>query len=81
MVNFGKSLIDPMQARGEFRWYPNRYDESETHDRVVAMIREGKLDARHWLNLDSPFPLNRINDAFEALKQRKLIKALIRVAD
>jgi len=76
--DFGKSLIDPMQAPGEFRWYPNRYDESETHDRVVAMIRS---DARHWLNLDSPFPLDRINDAFDALKQRKLIKALIRVAD
>lgn len=79
--DFGKSLIEPMQARGEFRWYPNRYDEAETHDRVIAMIRNGQLDARHWLNLDSPFPLDRINDAFDQLKQRKLIKALIRVAE
>jgi hypothetical protein len=43
-------------------------------------MREGKLDARHWLNMDAPFALDDIEDAFAALRERRLIKALIRVS-
>jgi len=79
--DFGKSTINPISARGTFRYFAGGYDESEVHEQVVAHMRAGRLDARHWLNLDHPYPLADINDAFAALRQRTQLKAVIRVHD
>jgi 2-desacetyl-2-hydroxyethyl bacteriochlorophyllide A dehydrogenase len=72
--------INPWRARGSFTFYNDGYDEAETHRQVVAFMREGKLNAAHWLNLDNPFPLDNIHDAFEALRSRRLTKALIKLS-
>ena len=32
-----------------------------------------------WLDLEHPFPLSEIHDAFEAVKSRKVVKALIQL--
>jgi threonine dehydrogenase-like Zn-dependent dehydrogenase len=72
--------INPWKARGSFTFYNGGYDEAETHERVIAFMREGKLDARHWLNIDEPFPLDNIHDAFEALRSRRLVKALVKLS-
>ena len=72
--------INPGRVRGGFTFYNGGYDEAETHQRVVEMVLQGKLDARNWLNLDSPFPLEKIGAAFQALERRELVKALIRIA-
>lgn len=77
--DFDKCTLNPLQARGAFRFHPNRYDEAEVHDRVVDLMRSGRLDARHWLNLDTPYPLDAIGEAFEALRQRRHIKAVVRI--
>ena len=50
------------------------------HHQIVAFIRDGKLDARHWLNLDDPFELENIHDAFEVLRSRRLMKALVKLS-
>lgn len=76
---FHEQQISPGRVRGGFTYYNGGYDEAETHQRVVEMALQGKLDARHWLNLDSPFPLADITEAFAALERRELVKALIRV--
>lgn len=72
-------VLHPLQARGSFRFYNGGYDEAETHEQIVAAMREGKLQARHWLNLDAPFDLENIGAAFEALEKRELVKALVRL--
>ena len=77
---FWKQEINPGRVRGGFTFYNGGYDEAETHQRVVEMVLQGKLDARNWLNLDSPFPLEKIGAAFQALERRELVKALIRIA-
>ncbi len=79
VVDFGKCTLNPLGARGTFRYYHGHYDEAEVHEQVVQHMRAGRLDARHWLNLDSPYPLDHIADAFAALKQRKHVKALVRL--
>jgi threonine dehydrogenase-like Zn-dependent dehydrogenase len=76
---FREQQINPGRARGGFTYYNGGYDESETHQRVVEMVLQGRLDARHWLNLDTPYPLDDIAEAFAALDRRELVKALIRV--
>jgi threonine dehydrogenase-like Zn-dependent dehydrogenase len=71
--------IDPRRAPGSFTYYNENYDEAETHDRVIAHMRDGSLDARPWLDLGHAYPLDDIVQAFEALAQRKHVKALIQL--
>jgi threonine dehydrogenase-like Zn-dependent dehydrogenase len=77
--DYGKCSINPSNARGSFTYLNRGYEEAETHDEVIEFIRQGKLDAGDWLNLDSPYPLERISDAFEAVWQRKVVKALVKL--
>ena len=72
--------INPLRAKGTFTIYGGGYDEAETHDEVVRRMADGTLDAKRWLNLNSPFELEQITDAFEAIRNRRLIKALIRLS-
>jgi D-arabinose 1-dehydrogenase-like Zn-dependent alcohol dehydrogenase len=76
---FGSPLLSPSKARGSFTFLNRGYDESETHEEIVAFIRQGKLDAANWLNMDTPYPLANIADAFKAVGERKHVKALIKL--
>jgi L-iditol 2-dehydrogenase len=71
--------INPGRVRGGFIFYNGGYDEAETHQHVVEMVLQGKLNACHWLNLANPYPLDDIAAAFSALERRELVKALIRI--
>ena len=66
-------------ARGSFRYYNNGYDEAEAHDEVVSLIREGKLEAGAFMDIDNPYPLEDINAAYEDIRKRRIIKALIKI--
>jgi D-arabinose 1-dehydrogenase-like Zn-dependent alcohol dehydrogenase len=72
--------INPEAAPGSFTFAKNGYDEAETHQQVIDFVRLGKLDAGAWLNLQSPFPLDRINDAFAALERREMVKAVVKLS-
>jgi L-iditol 2-dehydrogenase/alcohol dehydrogenase len=69
--------IHPGRARGSFTVYNAGYSEGESHDDIVRLMREKKLEARHWLNVDAPFALDDIAQAFDDLSARRLVKALI----
>ncbi|MGC9469365.1 MAG: zinc-binding dehydrogenase [Anaerolineae bacterium] len=69
--------IQPHRAPGSFQFYNGGYDESETHHQVIERIREGRLDASIWLDLDEVYPLDDIHAAFDAVERRRFIKALI----
>jgi threonine dehydrogenase-like Zn-dependent dehydrogenase len=77
--DFGECTINPLGSRGTFTFYNGGYDEAETHERVMDLIGRGRLDASVWLDLDSPWPLDGINDALDAVRARKVVKALIRI--
>lgn len=49
---------------------------AEQNRRVVSWIREGKLDARKYIGRF--FPLEEIDEAFRALKEENLLKAVVR---
>ena len=78
--DFNGIAINPRRAPGTFTYAEPGYDEAETHDRVIAYMQEGKLDAGIWLDLDHPFPLADIGEAFEAVEGRRLIKALVQLS-
>lgn len=77
--DLGETTINPVKARGTFTFYKGGYDENEVHDQVIQYMREGKLDARIWLDLDHPYQLADISDAFEALARRQNIKGIVRI--
>lgn len=72
--------LDPSQARGSFTLNKNGYAEVETHEQVIGFIEAGKLDASVWLALDHVFELTDINAAFDAVKNREMVKALVRLS-
>jgi threonine dehydrogenase-like Zn-dependent dehydrogenase len=78
--DWGRCTLNPTRARGSFTFYNGGYDEEETHAQVVQDVQRGKLTAAHWLDLEHPYALSDINLAFDALRARKMIKAVIRCA-
>jgi L-iditol 2-dehydrogenase len=78
--DFDSMGVNPLYARGTFSIYGGGYDEEESHQEVISRMRDGSLDARHWLNLNQPYDLKQIGEAFEALRERCLVKALIRLS-
>ena len=81
VVNFDKVTVTPTVASGTFTYYSGGYNEAEVHEEVIALLREGVLDGRIWLNIEQPFALDDINLAFDAVKNRQLVKALVQLGD
>ena len=76
----GKLTINPMQAPGTFTFYKGGYAEAEAHDAVLQAYLAGQLDASVWLQRDQVFTLDTIGDALQAVKNRTLIKPLIKLS-
>ncbi len=76
---FGRLRLNPDAPRGTFTVFKGGYDEAETHEQVVARFMSGDLDASAWLDLDNPFDLADIRAAIDATRQRRLVKALVRI--
>ena len=77
--DFGQCTITPLRSKGTFTFYNGGYDEAETHEEVMMLLDAGRLDAAVWLDLDNPYPLERITDALDALRDRRVVKALVRI--
>lgn len=71
------TFINPRKAGVTFSYYNNNYDEEETHHQVLTYMKRGQLDADIWLDFDNIYPLEEINEAFAAVRERKMVKALI----
>ena len=79
--DYDQCEISPRKARGSFTYYNGGYDEEETHEKVIYFIERGLLNASHWLDLEHPFPLDDISKAFDAVRERKMVKALIELKE
>ena len=71
-------LIAPSDSKG-FSYYIGSYDEEETNDRVVALVRDGKLDASIWLDYGHIFELDDILAVYENIENKRFVKALVRL--
>lgn len=76
---FNRCTITPTRARGSFTFYNGGYDEGETHEQVLAALERGELDATIWLDLEHAYPLAEIGAAFEAVRARQVVKALVQI--
>jgi D-arabinose 1-dehydrogenase-like Zn-dependent alcohol dehydrogenase len=78
--DFDSAPINFRRAKGTFTIKGPDYDEPETHDQIIGYIRKGKLNAAHWLNLDAPFDFDDITSAYDAVREKTLVKAVVRIA-
>lgn len=69
--------INPLTPGHSFRFYNGGYLEGETHSQVIEGVRNGIYRWQSYLDIEHPWPLGRISDAFAMLKQRTWAKALI----
>ena len=79
--DFGRVRVSPHLARGSFTLWNGGYDESERHQEVVDLVLQGRLEAGPWYDVDRPYPLRRIAEAFQDLWEKKAVKALIRLKE
>lgn len=77
--DFGATSINPLAARGSFHFYNRGYSEAEAHDEVIALMRTGRLDARHWCDPDHSDTLENLALAYAEVKSRSIIKKVIRL--
>lgn len=73
--------VTPTRAQGTFQLWSGGYDEAETHQDISELVLRGRLKADPWYDVGHPFDLAAINDAFTAIRERRCVKALIRLHD
>ena len=76
---FASLALDLSKIFKPFRYTFSNYEESETHDQVVAFMQAGKLRAEPFLDLKNPFPLEQIQAAYDYTRARKGLKALVKI--
>lgn len=75
-----RNIINPSFARGNFTFYNGGYDEQEAHGAIVNFVKCGQLDAELWLDLETPASLEQIHLAFEKVRERRSLKAVVRIS-
>lgn len=80
MDDFANYALEPLRAPS-FRFYNGGYHEPDAHDAVIALIRDGRLDASVWIREDAAFDWSNIESAYVAAADRSLIKPVVRLHD
>lgn len=78
---FGRASINPFSAKGSYTFYNGGYDEVEAHLRIVDYFRENKINPKAFIDKNNAYPLEKISDAFDDIKAKRLkdTKALIKL--
>ena len=71
--------LNPLLAPS-FRFYNGGYDEPETHDEVIDLIRSGRLDVSLWIDKSRIFTWDDAPEAYEYVRAKKAIKAIIKLS-
>ena len=73
-------INEPVQLpEGDYTRYNAHYVEGETHDRVIEGVRAGMYPVEAFYDVNNPYPLDRLNEAFDMLAEKTWPKALIRL--
>ena len=78
--DYGKVTITPQKVPGNFTFANPGYAEGEAHDAVVKLMRRGLLKAENFCDLEHLYPLEDINVAFDAIRNRTAIKAVVKLS-
>jgi threonine dehydrogenase-like Zn-dependent dehydrogenase len=80
MDDFDSYTLRPLRA-SSFRFYNDGYYEPDAHEPVMALIRDGQLDASVWIREEEAFDWSNIASAYAAAQDRSLVKPVVRLFD
>lgn len=83
MNDFYSYTFNPILGPKSFRFYNSYagvYDEPETHEEVIDLIRAGKLDAGNWLDKENVFTWENAPEAYTHVREKKAVKAVIKLS-
>ncbi|MCP1103012.1 threonine dehydrogenase-like Zn-dependent dehydrogenase [Aequitasia blattaphilus] len=83
MSDFYNYTFNPILGPKSFRFfnsYVDTYDEEETHEEVIDLIRAGKLDAGNWLDKENIFTWENAPEVYEHVRNRKAIKSVLKLS-
>jgi hypothetical protein len=69
----------PLNGPSRFSIYNGGYYEADAHAPVVELLRRGRLDPSIWIDRDRAFGWHNVADAYEAARERTLLKPVIRL--
>ncbi|MDR1511154.1 MAG: zinc-binding dehydrogenase [Synergistaceae bacterium] len=83
MNDFYSYTFNPILGPKSFRFfnsYAGCYDEAETHNEVIELIRAGKLDAGNWIDRKNVFTWDNAPAAYAHVREKKAIKSVIKLS-
>lgn len=78
--DFGKVTITPQKVAGSFTFASPGYAEGEGHEPIIKLMEQGRLNAAHFCDLERIYSLEDINQAFDAIRNRQAIKAVVKLS-
>ena len=78
--DFGKISIEPECARGTFTYANYSYHDGEAHEQTIELVKKKLLRPEHYCDLNRIFELDEIADAFEAIRNRQMVKAVVKLS-
>jgi D-arabinose 1-dehydrogenase-like Zn-dependent alcohol dehydrogenase len=78
--DFGRVTLTPTKVAGGFTFASYGYAEGDTHPQIITLIRRGLLQAGHYCDLGRIFPLEDLPAALAAVRNREVIKAVVRLS-
>lgn len=78
--DFGNVGITPQRAPGTFTFASPGYAEGEGHEPIIKLVEQGRLDAEYFCDLENVYALEDINQAFDAIRSRKAVKAIVKLS-
>ena len=79
--DFGKVTLTPTSAPGTFTYANYSYNEGEAHANVVKLMQNGLLRPENFCDLENVFPLDEIGRAFDAVRNRQVVKAVVKLSE
>jgi threonine dehydrogenase-like Zn-dependent dehydrogenase len=80
MDDYYNYTFNPILGPASFRFCNAIYDEAETHEEVMDLIRLKKLDAGIWVDRNRVFTWDNAPDAYEEVRSKKAIKSVIKLS-
>lgn len=80
MDDYYSYTFNPILGPASFRFFNAVYDEAETHQEVIELIRAGRLDASNWLDKEHIFTWEDAPEAYEHVRSKKAIKSVIKLS-
>lgn len=82
MNDYHTYTMNPIKGPAKFRFfnsYAGVYDEAETHEEIIDLIRAGKLKAENWLDKEHVFTWDNAEEAYQHVRDKKAVKAILKL--